>query len=196
MKKIICLLIAGAVALCGMTACGNAAGAGNNKESESGSIEDVVSVEEESDPNVDASGNDAAEQTEDPKVSVDYLDDVKGQYPDYVDASEIMNVNSAEYDTVVLFHTDVTVEDFRVFSVELDIDEDGPPEFTPSEVFHAAELKKDAPIAVPLNFPGDMSLNGFSYKGTDGNMRTFTVGMSGNDGSLVVNAESFAVPEQ
>ncbi len=63
-------------------------------------------------------------------------------------------------------------------------------------MFHSAELKKNAPIAVPLNFPGDMSLNGFCYKGPDGNLKTFTVGISGKDGSLVINAEDFDVPEQ
>ena len=136
-----------------------------------------------------------SDQPENPKVSADYLDDVKGQYPDYVDASEIMHVNSSDYDTEILFHTDGDVDDFRVFSMELNIDENGNMDLTPTEVFRATELKKDAPIAVPLSFPGDMSLNGFCYEGPDGSLLTFTVGMSGMDGSLVINAEKFDVPE-
>ena len=135
------------------------------------------------------------EQTKNPKVFVDYFDVVKDLYPDYVDASEMMKGNSAEYETVVLFHTDGKVEDFRVFSLELNVDENGGVDFIPTEVFRLAELKQDAPIAVPLNFPGDMSLNGFCYKGPDGNVNTFTVGISGEDGSLLINAENFAVPE-
>ena len=99
-----------------------------------------------------------SEQTKKTNVSVDYLDDVKGQYSNYVDASEIMKVNSAEYETVVLFHADEDVEDFRVFSLELNIDENGNANPIATEVFRAAELKKEAPIAIPLNFPGDMSL--------------------------------------
>ena len=128
-------------------------------------------------------------------VSADYLDDVKEKYPNYVDASETMKVNSSDYDTAILFHTDGNVQDFRVFSVELNIDDNGNTDFIPTEVFRSAELKKESPIAVPLNFTGDMSLNGFSYKGPDGNIKTFTIGISGKDGSLVINAENFALPE-
>ena len=85
---------------------------------------------------------------------------------------------------------------FRVFSMELNIDENGKADLIPKEVFRAAELRRDAPIAVPLDFPGDMSLNGFCYKGADGSFKTFTVGMSGEDGSLVINAENFDIPEK
>lgn len=168
MKRVLGLLVAGIVICVGFTACGN--------DPELGNETGVVAVEKES-------------------VSVDYLDDVKGQYLNYVDASEIMKVNSSEYETVVLFHADGDVEDFRVFSLELNIDENGILNPIATEVFRAAELKKDAPVAVPLKFPGDMSLNGFCYKGPDGNLKTFTIGISGKDGSLVVNEESFAVPE-
>ena len=136
------------------------------------------------------------EQTAFSKVSVDYLDDVKDQYPDYEDAAKVMGVNTSDYETVILFYTDEDVEDFRVFSLDNNIDENGIPDYIATEVFKTSELKKDAPVAVPLNFPGDMSLNGFCYKGADGNLQTFTVGISGEDGSLVINAENFAIPEQ
>ena len=134
--------------------------------------------------------------TTDAKVSADYLDDVKGQYSEYVDASETMNVDSAQYEAVILFHTDKNVEDFRVFSLGLGIDENGSVGYIPTEVYCSAELRKDAPIAVPLNFPGDMSLNGFSYKESDDNLKTYTIGISGKDGSLVINAENFTMPEE
>jgi hypothetical protein len=65
----------------------------------------------------------------DPEVSADYFDDVKGTYTNYVDASEIMKVSSTEYETMVLFHTDKNVEDFRVFSLELNFDENGDVDF-------------------------------------------------------------------
>ena len=140
-------------------------------------------------------GSESGNNTGVATVSADYLDDIKEKYPDYVDASETMKVDSSDYDTVLLFHTDGSVQDFRVFSVELSIDENGGTDFIPTEVFRSAELKKEAPIAVPLNFTGDMSLNGFSYKESDGNIKTFTIGISGKDGSLVINAENFALPE-
>ena len=127
-------------------------------------------------------------------VLADYLEDVVDRYPDYIDASEQMNGSRTDYETVILFHTDRDVEDFRVFSLEMNIDDNGIPDFTATEVFRTGELKKDTPIAVPLSFPGDMSHNGFCFKGPDGNLETFTISQSGMDGSLVINPESFAVP--
>ena len=123
----------------------------------------------------------AEEHAEKPaNVSVDYLDDVLDRDPDY--------------DTVVLFHTDQDVEDFRVFAMNMSINDNGEPSYDPEEVFRAPELKEDTPIAVPLNFPGDFSLNGFCYKESDGEFKTFTISQSGMDGSLVINPESFTVP--
>lgn len=154
----------------------------------------LISCEDKKDD--DAQDSFDTEQAKNPEVSADYLEDVKGLYPNYVDASEVMKADSTGYETFALFHTDEDVEDFRVFSLELNFDENGNVDFIPTEVFRSEELKKDAPIAVPLNYPGDMSLNGFCYKGPDGKYKTFTVGISGKDGSLVINAENFEVSEQ
>lgn len=178
MKKVLVLLLTVVTICAGITACGR-----NTEVPNDSSADSTLSVS-------------IPEPVKNANVSADYLVDVEKLYPDYVDASETMKVNSADYETVVLFRTDVSVQDFRVFSLELNIDENGTPDFIPTEVFRSAELKEDAPIAVPLNFPGDMSLNGYCYKDSDGNIKTFTIGISGKDGSLVINAENFAVPEE
>ena len=174
---------------------GNYEEATKEEYSDEGPSKDVETVDEavtEADDNDQDSST--PEHSESFTVSADYLEDVKGQYPDYMDASESMHGNRTDYETMILFHTDGDVEDFRVFSLELNIDEDGNVDYTPTEVFSATELKRDAPIAVPLSFPGDMSLNGFCYKGSDGNLKTFIIGISGMDGSLWIDAENFDVP--
>ena len=198
MRKVLYLLIFG-VAICSViTACGNNSDPGNKTGTAAVEKEDVSNAEVSEENVTDNNDQDSfpTEQTKKPEVSADYLDDVKALYPDYVDASEAMKVSSSEYETMVLFHTDGNVEDFRVYSLELNFDENGDVDYIPTEVFRSAELKKDTPIAVPLYFPGDMSLNGFCYKEPDGNEKTYTISISGKDGSLVINAENFAVPEQ
>ena len=112
-----------------------------------------------------------SDQAKEPTVSVDFLDDD------------------------IVFNTDENVEDFRVYSLELDIHDDGTVDYIPTEVYREAELTKDSPATVHLEFPGDMSLNGFSYKGSDGSVKTFTIGISGMDGSLVINAEDYELPD-
>ena len=131
-------------------------------------------------------------------VQADFFADVKDRYPNYIKASESVNVDSSDYvnQPVILFHTDGNAEDFRVYSIETNIGNDGRADYIPTEVFHAGELTKDAPVAVTLDFPGDFSVNGFSYKGSDGNVKTFIISLSGEDGSLVITPESFPVPGQ
>lgn len=180
MKKIFDLVIASLLIFASLTACGS---------------EYFDSSRESTSLNSSEIKENNNEHIKNPNVSADYLDNIKEIYPNYINASDIMKVNCSDYETVILFYTDESVADFRVFSLDLDIDESGNPNFIPTEVFRTAKLEKDIPIAVPLNFPGDMSLNGFSYKGNDENINTFTVGISGKDGSLVINKEYFELPE-
>ena len=70
MKKVLVLLIAVATICAGITACGK-----------------------NTDNNLPCS---IPEQTKNANVSADYLVDVENLYPDYVDASETMKVNSAD----------------------------------------------------------------------------------------------------
>ena len=188
------ILLASLVCAAALTGCKGSADHGEiPAQGEQEEVQEALAEAEEDDNDKDS---DASDQPEDVTVSADYLDDVKDRYPDYVDASESMNVKRSEYETVVLFHADGDAEDFRVFSMDLAIDENGNADYNPTEVFRAARLNKDTPVAVPLNFPGDMSVNGFCYKGPDGNLKTFIISISGKDGSLVISAENYAVPEQ
>ena len=126
------------------------------------------------------------------KVSVDFLHDVADKYPNYCDVSEVTNRNPKDYETVILFHTDEDVKDFKVYSLEITNseemgDEDFIPMYKRTEIYRTADFKKDTPIAVPLSFPTHFANNGFSYKDTDGKTKAFIVDTSESEPSVEVS---------
>lgn len=118
------------------------------------------------------------------KVRVDYFDDV--WYQDYYDdASAYMP--DGEYETKVLFRSEEGAPDFKLLALTLrDVDAEGKATFDVETVFNIPSLRSGIPLAVPMSFPGDIPSNGFSYTDTDGTTKTYSIGVSGRDGSLVV----------
>ncbi len=120
------------------------------------------------------------------KVRVDYFDNVFYQ-GEYDDAAESMD-KGIEYETRVLFRSKEGVADFKLLSLSLkDVDANGHATFDIAEVFSTPSLRAGIPLAAPMSFPGDIPSNGFSYTDTDGTTRTYTISVSGRDGSLVVS---------
>ena len=118
------------------------------------------------------------------KVRVDFFDDVNYQSY-YDDASEYMP--AAEYETKILFRSEEGAADFKLLALSLrDVDTDGRAAYDITEVFNIPGLRAGIPLAVPMSFPGDMPSNGFSYTDTDGSTKTYAIGISGRDGSLIV----------
>jgi hypothetical protein len=66
------------------------------------------------------------------------------------------------------------------------VDAEGKATFDVETVFNIPSLRSGIPLAVPMSFPGDIPSNGFSYTDTDGTTKTYSIGVSGRDGSLVV----------
>jgi hypothetical protein len=120
------------------------------------------------------------------KVRVDYLDDAAYRYSYYDDAAEYMP--AGEYETTILFQSEEGVKDFKLLALTLNgVDANGAASFDIETVFNIPSLRAGIPVAVPMSFPGDIPSNGFSYTDADGSTKTYAVGMSGLDGSLVVS---------
>lgn len=120
------------------------------------------------------------------KVYADYYDDAAYKYTKIEDASQYMKNVDPAYEVKVLFQTDEDVKDFRLLALSLkDVDANGHASFDVTELFCVPLVRPDAPLMVPMNFPGDMPSNGFSYTDTDGKTKTYTISMSGFDGALV-----------
>ncbi|MBE6910347.1 MAG: hypothetical protein E7474_12365 [Ruminococcaceae bacterium] len=122
------------------------------------------------------------------KVRADFFDEAAHQYVqyDYDDASEFFDPDET-FECTVLFRSEKGVKDFTLLALTLSgTDANGQAAFDAVEVFSVPELRAGVPLMVPMNFPGDIPSNGFSYTDTDATVETFTIGTSGRDGSLVI----------
>jgi len=90
-----------------------------------------------------------------------------------------------EHELTAVFRSDGGVTDFKLLALSLeDVDEEGRASFAVTEVFSLPALRAGVPLAVPMDFPGDIPTNGFSYVDGKGATRQFTLQLSGRDGSL------------
>ncbi|MDO4845978.1 MAG: hypothetical protein Q3977_05120 [Oscillospiraceae bacterium] len=129
-------------------------------------------------------------QTSEEAVRVDYLDDVSSELGTVVEQAYSffpeLYPEDAKFDTTVVFRSAEHLTDFRLLALEFsDIDADGSAIFSATEVFRRPEFG-GVPFLVPMNFPGDIPSNGFSYTEADGTVKTFSISVSGKDGSLVI----------
>ncbi len=119
------------------------------------------------------------------KVYADYYDDASYRYAKFDDASQYMENVDPAYEVKVLFQADEDVKDFALLALTFkDVDAHGHAAFDTAEVFRVPVLRADVPLMVPMNFPGDIPSNGFSYTDADGTTKAYTIAMSGYDGSL------------
>ena len=106
-----------------------------------------------------------------------------------LDAYEDMTDASVPMEEKVVFISRDIVTDFRVLTLQLaDFLDSGLPLFDVTEVYRQEELTPDLPLVIPMSFPGDLPTNGFSYVDENGDTHYYSVGVSGFDGSLVVEA--------
>ncbi len=122
------------------------------------------------------------------KVRADFFDEAAHQdvQYEYDDATGLLAAGG-EYETKVLFRSEEGVSDFKLLALTLrDVDANGHATFDIAEAFSVPQLRAGVPLMVPMSFPGDIPSNGFSYTDADGTTKTYTVSISGRDGSLVI----------
>ncbi len=103
----------------------------------------------------------------------------------YADSPEY-TADSSEYSRVIIFDTTREVKDFYFTNVSLvRMDDKGQPVFQIEPLFMVNKLEPMKGMVVKMSFPGDTPSNGIMY--TDpisGEVRQFTISLSGDDGSL------------
>ena len=113
-------------------------------------------------------------------VNVYRLEDLPGlkEYDSFQASSE-------EPVTWVVFMAKKPVTDFQVLHfIEQDGPDDGSIEFTIDVLHQQPELKLERPLAVSVSFIGSIPDYGVSYVDADGVKHTFSVALSGEDGSV------------
>ena len=127
-------------------------------------------------------GNSAPQQEGD--VQVQWLDE-SGIDPD---ACDHFAADTSAWAVDVAFTVPAAVRDFKVLALSFDgMDDQGRFLFSAEELYVQAELTPDRPLAVAMAFYGDIPNNGIAYTDADGQIRLFSVEMSGEDGSLYLS---------
>ena len=118
-------------------------------------------------------------ETKNASVTVEQVEDIAGEY------GTVFNASADEYAFYAVFRTDVKITDVKVLGLTfVDADESGVMTFD-KEVLHTVdEIGPDFNLAVHLTADGSIPAYGISYADTDGTIKSFSVNMSGEDGSL------------
>lgn len=118
-------------------------------------------------------------ETKNASVTVEQVEDIAGEY------GTVFNASADEYAFYAVFRTDVKITDVKVLGLTfVDADESGVMTFD-KEVLHTVdEIGPDFNLAVHLTAEGSIPAYGISYVDADGTVKSFSVNMSGEDGSL------------
>ena len=88
----------------------------------------------------------------------------------------------------VAFFAQKPLKNFRVLNLEfVDADEDGNVLFQTKSMYKQKELMPDCPLVVQGVFYGSIPNWGVSYEDETGEVRTYSVSVSGMDGSIVLS---------
>ena len=115
-------------------------------------------------------------------VSVEYAENV----PDITDFVEKV-IDDSEYSVNAMFTANETVSDFMISSLYMEsIDDNGKPTYVTNELYNHGTLEAGRSVKFIVSFPGDMPNYQISFIDKNGNMKKYTLGQSGRDGSLVM----------
>ena len=121
-------------------------------------------------------------ETKNASVTVEQVEDIAGE------PGTVFNASTDEYAFYAVFRSDVRITDVKVLGLTfLDADENGNITFD-REVLHTVEeIGPDFNLSVQLTADGTIPAYGISYVDTDGTQKSFSVNMSGEDGSLYLS---------
>lgn len=116
-----------------------------------------------------------------PQVRVEWAKDGLAAYSSY----ESFIASRTEPTVKVLFTSPAGVRDFRVLALT-PVEQNGKITFSVEERYLLKNLTPERPLVVTMTFYGDIPNNGISYIDGIGRTKRFAVGMSGEDGSLML----------
>ena len=114
-------------------------------------------------------------------VSVSYADaDTLSKYPSYLE------YNDDYGETHILIVPDATVYDFKIVNVGFDeVGNDIKLKITDT-VYSAEELSPEKPIRAYISLGETIPIRGISYRNKNGEVKSYGLGISGKDGSLIL----------
>ena len=118
------------------------------------------------------------------KMQAQYAEDVLGNFSDY---TKFRADQSGKLSRIV-FSVNKPVKDLKFLSVEfIDVDENGKAIFSFCNIYSQDTLEPHKPLVVEMNLPETIPNHGISYTDGNGTVRRYTIGLSGEDGSIFLS---------
>lgn len=106
---------------------------------------------------------------------------------DLTDCEEFI-ANTSEEKVRVMFTANRSAKDFKLLSLTIEeVNEKGEATYAAEELYSMEELTPMRPLAAEIVFYGDIPNCGISYIDENGVTRNYTVEISGEDGSVLLN---------
>lgn len=173
-------------ASCGGTTPEATTAPGDADETTAAATEETTAAAEETTEIADETTEAAEEATAEVKnatLTVEQTDDISG-----IGTGKVFNASTDEYAFYAVFRTDVKITDVNVLGLTfVDASDDGTITFDKEELYSQAELNAEDVLCVHLTADGAIPAYGISYVDTDGTQKSFSVNMSGEDGSLYLS---------
>lgn len=108
-------------------------------------------------------------------------------YPGNVDKVEFVTIGDSKYLTKVVLKFKGDVKNLSLMTYNItDVADDGTVSADTEEVYSRKSLKSGSTLGFELEFPGDLSAYALSYTDESGEQKSFSISLSGRDGSVVL----------
>lgn len=164
----------------------SSADASESKTEEASSEEDSIVFEESSEAAVPEPSK--SEASEEDFGGVGYVEAaiLEGELHE-LPAYYAFDADDTEFRVAVIFNVTGAVTNFNFNRLELiGMDEALHMEFNETSLYSFAKLTEDCPLVVNMTFAGDLPTYGISYVDGKGELMTYALELSGEDGSLIL----------
>lgn len=118
------------------------------------------------------------------QVNIEWAQEARGDFASYHE----FTADTSDYQVELLISTDKILKNFQFLSLtNTVVDETGKLLFDMETLYTLDSFSPEKPLVVNLTFFGDLPSYGFSYADETGATRYFSINLSGEDGSLLLN---------
>ncbi|MGM9998316.1 MAG: hypothetical protein ACI38Q_02795 [Candidatus Bruticola sp.] len=151
--------------------------------SKAGAVAVKTSGSVSSKPTTAAAPSASAHQLPAAKLRADYVKNVGSKFTSFTKFA----ADKGEYAVGVVISVDRPVKNFKLLKLELvNVSSDGKPSFSSKEIYSQADLTPQHPFIVEMNMPETVPNYAVSYTDGNGTFQKYFIGMSGRDGSVIL----------
>lgn len=125
----------------------------------------------------------AASDITEPAVKIQWAEEALHNFTSY----DTFTADESEYQVKLLISSSHPLKNFNFLRLTIDgVDDTGNLNTTTGSIYHIDTLMPDRPLVVAMTFYGDLPSYGISFEDESGQMKSYYITQSGQDGSLML----------